>query len=71
MANITTNKDIDYIVKDFDINESNKNINMLYILFSLIYYGQKMIYVSKENVIENGLKEIINVMWKLNLVIYL
>jgi len=62
---------IKYIVKDFDINESNKNINMLYILFSLIYYGQKMIYVSKENVIENGLKEIINVMWKLNLVIYL
>jgi len=59
------------IVQDFDINEDNKNINMLYMLFSLIYYGQKIIYLSKENVAKNGLKEIINVMNKLNLIKYI
>ena len=40
-------------------------------LFSTIYYGQKMVYVSKENVLENGMKEIINVMKKLNLIKYI
>jgi len=62
---------IKYIVKDFDINEDNKNINMLYVLFTVIYYGQKMAYVSRENVVKNGLTEIINVMYKLNLIKYI
>ena len=60
-----------YIVKDFDIDEDDKNLNLLYMLFSTIYYGQKMVYVSKENVLENGMKEIINVMKKLNLIKYI
>jgi len=62
---------IKYITKDFDINEDNKNINMLYMLFSIVFYGQKIVYVSKENVYENGLLEIVNVMKKLNLIKYL
>ena len=56
---------------DFDISEDNKNLNLLYMLFSLIYFGQKIIYVSKENIIKNDLKEIINVMHKLNLIKYI
>lgn len=59
------------IKNDFDINEDNKNLNMLYMLFSLIYFGQKVIYVSKENIVKNNIKEIINVMHKLNLIKYI
>lgn len=62
---------IKHVVNDFDINEDNRNINMLYILFTVIYYGQKMAYVSRENVVRNGLTEIINVMYKLNLIKYI
>jgi hypothetical protein len=62
---------IKYIVIDFDINENNENLNMLYLLFSLIYYGQKMVYLQKENVKENGLIEICSVMKKLNLIKYI
>ena len=62
---------IKYIVIDFDINENNENLNMLYLLFSLIYYGQKMVYLQKENVKENGLIEICSVMNKLNLIKYI
>jgi len=61
---------IKYIVKDFDITIDSKNLNMLYVLFTAIYFGQKMIYVSSKNVIDNGLREIINVMKKLNLIKY-
>ena len=60
-----------HVTADFDINEDNKNLNMLYMLFCLIYYGQKMIYVSEVNVKNNGLREIINVMNKLNLIKYI
>ena len=59
------------IVVDFDIDENNQNLNMLYLLFSLVYYGQKMIYVHKENVKTNGLYEICSVMKKLNLIKYI
>lgn len=59
------------IIVDFDIDENNQNLNMLYLLFSLIYYGQKMIYVHKENVKTNGLYEICSVMKKLNLIKYI
>lgn len=59
------------IVVDFDIDENNQNLNMLYILFSLVYYGQKMIYVHKENVKTNGVYEICSVMKKLNLIKYI
>lgn len=59
------------IVVDFDIDENNQNLNMLYILFSLVYYGQKIIYVHKENVKTNGLYEICSVMKKLNLIKYI
>ena len=62
---------INYIVKDFDMNEDNKNINMLYMLFSLIYFGQKIVYLSKDNVLKNGLREVVNVMNKLNLIKYI
>lgn len=62
---------INYVTTDFDINEDNKNLNMLYVLFSLIYFGQKMIYLSRENILNNGLKEIVNVMNKLNLIKYI
>jgi hypothetical protein len=59
------------IVVDFDIDENNQNLNMLYMLFSLVYYGQKMIYVHKENVKKNGVYEICSVMKKLNLIKYI
>ena len=59
------------IVVDFDINENNENLNMLYLLFSLVYYGQKIVYVHKENVKQNGLYEICSVMKKLNLIKYI
>ncbi len=59
------------IIVYFDINENNQNLNMLYMLFSLVYYGQKMIYVHKENVKTNGLYEICSVMKKLNLIKYI
>jgi len=59
------------IVVDFDIDENNQNLNMLYLLFSLVYYGQKMIYVHKENVKTNGVFEICSVMKKLNLIKYI
>ena len=59
------------IVVDFDIDENNQNLNMLYLLFSLVYYGQKMIYVHRENVKANGLYEICSVMKKLNLIKYI
>ena len=59
------------IVVDFDINENNANLNMLYLLFSLVYYGQKIVYVHKENVKKNGLYEICAVMKKLNLIKYI
>lgn len=59
------------IVVDFDIDENNQNLNMLYLLFSLVYYGQKMIYVHRENVKTNGLYEICSVMKKLNLIKYI
>ena len=59
------------IVVDFDIDENNQNLNMLYLLFSLVYYGQKMIYVHKENVKTNGVYEICSVMKKLNLIKYI
>ena len=59
------------IVVDFDIDENNQNLNMLYMLFSLVYYGQKMIYVHRENVKTNGLYEICSVMKKLNLIKYI
>ena len=60
-----------YITNDFDIDEDNKNLNMLYILFCFIYYGQKRIYVSYANMESCGLKEIGNVMKKLNLIQYI
>lgn len=59
------------IVVDFDIDENNQNLNMLYLLFSLVYYGQKIIYVHRENVKTNGLYEICSVMKKLNLIKYI
>jgi hypothetical protein len=59
------------IVVDFDIDENNQNLNMLYMLFSLVYYGQKMIYVHRENAKTNGLYEICSVMKKLNLIKYI
>ena len=59
------------IVVDFDIDENNQNLNMLYMLFSLVYYGQKMIYVHRENVKTNGVYEICSVMKKLNLIKYI
>ena len=59
------------IVVDFDIDENNQNLNMLYMLFSLVYYGQKMIYVHRENVKMNGVYEICSVMKKLNLIKYI
>lgn len=59
------------IVVDFDIQANNENLNMLYLLFSLVYYGQKIIYVHKENVKTNGLYEICSVMKKLNLIKYI
>jgi hypothetical protein len=59
------------VVVDFDINENNDNLNMLYLLFSLVYYGQKIVYVHKENVKMNGLYEICSVMKKLNLIKYI
>lgn len=59
------------IVVDFDIDENKQNLNMLYLLFSLVYYGQKMIYVHKENVKTNGVYEICSVMKKLNLIKYI
>jgi hypothetical protein len=60
-----------YITNDFDIDEDNKNLNMLYVLFCFIYYGQKVIYVSYANMESCGLKEIGNVMKKLNLIQYI
>ena len=60
-----------YITNDFDIDEDNKNLNMLYVLFCFIYYGQKVIYVSNANMESCGLKEIGNVMKKLNLIQYI
>lgn len=60
-----------YITNDFDIDEDNKNLNMLYVLFCFIYYGQKRIYVSYTNMESCGLKEIGNVMKKLNLIQYI
>jgi len=60
-----------YITNDFDIDEDNKNLNMLYVLFCFIYYGQKRIYVSHANMESCGLKEIGNVMKKLNLIQYI
>jgi hypothetical protein len=60
-----------YITNDFDIDEDNKNLNMLYVLFCFIYYGQKRIYVSYPNMDSCGLKEIGNVMKKLNLIQYI
>ena len=60
-----------YITNDFDIDEDNKNLNMLYVLFCFIYYGQKRIYVSYVNMERCGLKEIGNVMKKLNLIQYI
>jgi hypothetical protein len=60
-----------YITNDFDIDEDNKNLNMLYVLFCFIYYGQKRIYVSYANMDSCGLKEIGNVMKKLNLIQYI
>ena len=62
---------IKYITNDFDIDEDNKNLNMLYVLFCFIYYGQKIIYVSYANMESCGLKEIGNVMKKLNLIQYI
>ena len=62
---------IKYITNDFDIDEDNKNLNMLYVLFCFIYYGQKRIYVSYANMESCGLKEIGNVMKKLNLIQYI
>jgi hypothetical protein len=62
---------IKYIINDFDIDEDNKNLNMLYVLFCFIYYGQKIIYVSYTNMESCGLKEIGNVMKKLNLIQYI
>jgi len=59
------------IVVDFDIDENNQNLNMLYMLFSLVYYGQKMIYVHRENIKTNGVYEICSVMKKLNLIKYI
>ena len=59
------------VVVDFDIDENNENLNMLYLLFSLVYYGQKIVYVHKENVKQNGLYEICSVMKKLNLIKYI
>ena len=53
------------------IDEDNKNLNMLYVLFCFIYYGQKRIYVSYANMESCGLKEIGNVMKKLNLIQYI
>jgi hypothetical protein len=60
-----------YITNDFDIDEDNKNLNMLYVLFCFIYYGQKVIYVSYANMESCGLREIGNVMKKLNLIQYI
>jgi hypothetical protein len=60
-----------YITNDFDIDEDNKNLNMLYVLFCFIYYGQKRIYVSYANMESCGLKEIGNVMKKLYLIQYI
>ena len=60
-----------YITNDFDIDEDNKNLNMLYVLFCFIYYGQKRIYVSYSNMESCGLKEIGNVMKKLYLIQYI
>ena len=60
-----------YITNDFDIDEDNKNLNMLYVLFCFIYYGQKRIYVSYANMESCGLREIGNVMKKLNLIQYI
>jgi len=60
-----------FITNDFDIDEDNKNLNMLYVLFCFIYYGQKRIYVSYANMDSCGLKEIGNVMKKLNLIQYI
>jgi hypothetical protein len=60
-----------FITNDFDIDEDNKNLNMLYVLFCFIYYGQKRIYVSYTNMDSCGLKEIGNVMKKLNLIQYI
>jgi hypothetical protein len=62
---------IKFITNDFDIDEDNKNLNMLYVLFCFIYYGQKRIYVSYANMESCGLKEIGNVMKKLNLIQYI
>jgi len=62
---------IKFITNDFDIDEDNKNLNMLYVLFCFIYYGQKRIYVSYANMESCGLKEIGNVMKKLNLIHYI
>lgn len=62
---------IKYITNDFDIDEDNKNLNMLYVLFCFIYYGQKRIYVSYANMESCGLREIGNVMKKLNLIQYI
>jgi hypothetical protein len=60
-----------YITNDFDIDEDNNNLNMLYVLFCFIYYGQKRIYVSYSNMEGCGLREIANVMKKLNLIQYI
>jgi len=60
-----------YITNDFDIDEDNKNLNMLYVLFCFIYYGQKRIYISYSNMERCGLREIGNVMKKLNLIQYI
>jgi hypothetical protein len=60
-----------YITNDFDIDENNMNLNMLYVLFCFIYYGQKIIYVSYANMESCGLREIGNVMKKLNLIQYI
>ena len=60
-----------YITNDFDIDEDNKNLNMLYVLFCFIYYGQKVIYVSYANMESCGLREIGNVMKKLSLIQYI
>jgi len=61
---------IKYITKDFEI-ANDKNINLLYILFCLIYFGQKIIYVNQQDMWNCGMKEIGNVMQKLNLIKYI
>ena len=51
-----------------DIKVEGDNLNMVYVLFGLLTYGKKLIYVNKENMIENGLVELYNVLHKINLI---